>query len=99
MVIDWFRSGWSRVRKVLASTRSALTGRLRALFGRKVDESLIEELEEILFDADLGLPIIQDLIKQIRAQIKKEPKLGVEDLLSSLQEMLIQETAHLSCDI
>ena len=99
MVLGWLRTKWSRVQNILSSTRSALTQRIRGLFGRKVDESLIEELEEILYEADLGVNTIKDLISHVRALAQKNPDLTVNELLTSLEQILLDETAHLSCDL
>jgi len=91
MAFGWIKKGWSKVRSALSSTREALAGRLRALFGRKIDEALIEDLEEILFEADLGVPIIEDLINQVRAHLRKNPEMTTEELLPLLEEALVSE--------
>jgi fused signal recognition particle receptor len=63
MVFSWLKSSWSAVQKALSSTRKSLQSKLRSLFGRKIDAQLLEDLEEILFEADLGalLSEISDL--------------------------------------
>jgi fused signal recognition particle receptor len=99
VVLSWVKNSWSKVRSVLRSTRSALTGRIKTLFGKRVDESLIEELEEILYEADLGVPTVQDLIKEIRSLLQEAPETTVEELLSSLEKKLVQEISHLSFDL
>ncbi len=99
MVLNWVKNSWSKVRSVLRSTRSALTDRIKTLFGKKVDEALIEELEEILFEADLGVQAVQDLIKEIRTLLKEAPKTTVEEILSTLEKKLVQEISHLSFDL
>jgi len=99
MVFSWVKSSWSKVRSILHSTRSALTGRIKTLFGKNVDESFIEELEEILYEADLGVAIIQDLIVEVRALLKKDPKTTVEEILSTLEKKLVQEISHLQFNL
>ena len=56
-----------RFRRGLSKTQSSLVGRVDSLLrGHAViDEDLIEELEEILITADLGMPTTQRLIKSI----------------------------------
>jgi fused signal recognition particle receptor len=57
-----------RLRDRLLRTSEALVGRLRGVLdGRRVDEALLEELEEILFTADLGVATAESLLDQIRA--------------------------------
>jgi len=95
MVFGWVKSSWSNVRSILTSTRSALTDRIRTLFGKKIDETLIEELEEILFEADLGVEIIQDLIATVRTLLKEQPETSVEEILATLKRALVQEISDL----
>ncbi|MBS1105181.1 MAG: ftsY [Deltaproteobacteria bacterium] len=60
-----------RVRLVdrLARTRSAFIGRLGALVGtRKVDGEVLEELEALLFGADLGVKTAESLLESVRSK-------------------------------
>jgi fused signal recognition particle receptor len=96
MVFGWVKSSWAAVRKALTTTRDALTTRIKALLGRTVDESLFEELEEILFDADLGVSVTQDILHNIRLFVREHPGATVDSLLSCLEETLTQEMAPLN---
>ena len=57
---------------------------------RKVDEELLEELEEILIMSDIGVNTSTAIISELRERIKKEKIEDSEDVKSSLRE-LIQE--------
>lgn len=96
MVFGWISSGWSAVKKALSSTRSTLTSKIRSLFGAKVDEALLGELEEILFEADLGVKVVHELMKNVRLFLKNDPEKSVDRLLAQLETLLIAETSHLS---
>lgn len=53
----------------LARTRSAFIGRLGALVGtRKVDGDVLEELEALLFGADLGVKTAASLLESVRSK-------------------------------
>jgi fused signal recognition particle receptor len=55
------------LRERLARTRDALVGGLaRALGGRRVDEGVLEELEALLFGADLGVRTAESLLEAVR---------------------------------
>lgn len=95
MVFGWIKSSWSAVRRALTTTRKALAARLHGLLGRKVDEHLLEELEEILYEADLGVAVIQQSIDAIRSMVQHDPAATVDSLLACLEQSLIQEIAHL----
>lgn len=53
----------------LARTREALVGRLEGLLaGRRVDAEVLDELEALLFSADLGVATAESLLETVRAQ-------------------------------
>jgi fused signal recognition particle receptor len=55
------------LRDRLARTQETLVGRLTNLLGtRKVDEALLEELEMMLFTADLGVATAESLLGRVR---------------------------------
>ncbi|MCO6467152.1 MAG: signal recognition particle-docking protein FtsY [Bradyrhizobiaceae bacterium] len=58
----------------LAKTRDNLVGRLRtALFaGRKIDQSLIDEIEEILITSDVGVTTTQKIIARLRERVRRD---------------------------
>jgi fused signal recognition particle receptor len=59
----------ARLRDRLLHTSEALVGRLSSVLGgRRVDEALLEELEEILFTADLGVSTAEALLERVRAE-------------------------------
>jgi fused signal recognition particle receptor len=56
-----------RLRERLRRTSDALVGRMgQLLAGRRVDEDLIDELEMLLFSADLGVKMAQNLLDEVR---------------------------------
>jgi fused signal recognition particle receptor len=53
----------------LARTRTALVGGLgRLLAGRRVEGAVLEELEQLLFSADLGVKTAESLLEVVRGQ-------------------------------
>ncbi len=79
-----------RLRDRLLRTREALIGRLsEVLRGRRVDEALLEELEEVLFTADLGVSTAEALLERVRREGQGAEGEAVRDLLKrSMSEML-----------
>ncbi|MBU1742923.1 MAG: signal recognition particle receptor subunit alpha, partial [Proteobacteria bacterium] len=61
----------SRLRRGLSRTRQALGGRMEEVFAGKarIDEELLEDLEEILITADLGVRITLEVIDELRARV------------------------------
>lgn len=59
----------SRLRERLARTSQALIGRLEGILGgRKLDAHLLDELESLLFTADLGVKTAESLLESVRQQ-------------------------------
>jgi fused signal recognition particle receptor len=57
------------LRDRLRRTSEALVGRLSGVLGgRQVDEALLEELEEVLFTADLGVATAESLLERVRSE-------------------------------
>ena len=63
---------FSKLRSSLAKTRDALAGGLRKVLflGRKLDESLLADLEEVLLKADVGPKTTASLLAEVRAAWK-----------------------------
>ncbi|HSR35963.1 MAG TPA: signal recognition particle-docking protein FtsY [Desulfurivibrionaceae bacterium] len=80
-----------RLRERLSKSREALVSRVDTLFlGRKViDEELLEELEEILITADLGVATVQELLERTRERIKRD-QLSDPQALKAVLKQLIQ---------
>ncbi|WAW14140.1 signal recognition particle-docking protein FtsY [Peptostreptococcus equinus] len=80
---------FSRLMQGISKTKDNITGRVDSILNSytKIDEELMEELEEILITADVGLNTTMEIIDRLRTMIKergvKEP-LKVRDLLKEI---------------
>ncbi|GAB4563740.1 MAG: hypothetical protein Tsb0017_23090 [Geothermobacteraceae bacterium] len=81
---------FERLRRGLSKTQAGLVGRIDGLLsGRsRIDDELIEELEEILITADLGMQTTQALIGAIQGRIGRDG-----DDAASVRQVLQQEMA------
>ncbi|MCX6826437.1 MAG: signal recognition particle-docking protein FtsY, partial [candidate division Zixibacteria bacterium] len=62
-----------RLRESLSKTRNSLLGRIgQIIAGRKLDQQLINEIEEILLKADIGLATTDKIINNLRQSATKE---------------------------
>lgn len=97
-------SGWfTRLKEGLSKTRNNIIGQISGLLraGRTIDEELMEEIEEILIQADVGVNTTLELMDNVREVVKEK---GLNDA-SELAEILKQEMlnalggdAHISVD-
>lgn len=80
----------TKLKEGLAKTKNALFGRIDAMLKHfvRVDEDLLEELEELLITADVGVLATEEILDRLREEIKggrlKEP----EDIKASLRVIL-----------
>ena len=96
--------GWfSRLKEGLAKTRNNIIGQISGLLrvGRTIDEELMEEIEEILIQADVGVNTTLELMDNVREVVRER---GLKDA-SELGEILKQEIlnalgedAHINVD-
>jgi len=86
------RSLFDRLREGLSKTRAGLTERLDSLIlgKRKIDEGLLEEIEEILFTSDLGVTASRELIDIVRAGVERKELDNPEVLKEALKQNIIR---------
>ena len=84
------KSFWSRVREGLTKTKNALFGQIDDLLKNfvKVDEDLLEELEEVLICADVGVNAAEDIIEELRDQVKDGRLKEKEQVTAVLHQIL-----------
>lgn len=88
---------FKRLRHGLTKTRSSFTGRIDTLFAGKkeITESLMDELEEILFTSDIGVGTTQTLLDAVQEKVTrkelKDPRKLKEMLRNHILSLLDQE--------
>ena len=87
---------FARLLAGLSKTKDNITGRIDSLLKSytKIDEDLLEELEEILITADVGVTTTMEIIDRLRDMIKergvKDP-IEVRDLLKEIVASILKE--------
>lgn len=76
-------SGLEKTKQNLVSKVEQITS------GRRVDESLFEELEEVLIEADCGVATAMFLVDQLRERAREEKITEAEELRRVLQEEMV----------
>ncbi len=81
----------SRLRQGLSRTRQALGGRIEETFSGKtrLDEDLLERLEEILITADLGVATTMEIIDDLRARMDRRELTDPARINEVLGEILL----------
>ena len=85
---------FDKLKEKLAKTKNAIVGQIDDLFKHfvKVDEDLFDELEELLISADIGVNTTEEILDQLRDEVKenrlKEPAEVKTKLFEILKEMI-----------
>lgn len=83
---------FDRLAEGLTKTRDNLVGRLKtALFaGRKIDQALLDEIEEILITADVGVSTTSKIVSRLKERVKKDKLEDAEGIIDVLKEEMVQ---------
>jgi fused signal recognition particle receptor len=76
------------LRRGYEKIRSLLGNRIRDLFQGKVDEAKLEQLEEILYQADLGVATAALLTNEVRDLLRAKAGCSVDEIIAHLQGQL-----------
>ena len=83
-------SFWEKLKNGLAKTKNALFGSVHDLLSNfvRVDEDMLEELEELLIMSDIGVAATEQIIDELRDRIKDGRLKEKEQVLDTLKEIL-----------
>ncbi len=84
------KSLFSRLAEKLSKTRETFTYQIDALFlGKKViDAELLDDLEELLITADLGVETTMELLEHVRRRVKRKELADPNSLKEALKEKI-----------
>ncbi len=68
-----------------------LGNQLRNLFKGKVNEEMLDRVEELFFEADLGARTSEELTESVRKLYKKNSKISYTDIISEIKKQLIEK--------
>ncbi len=81
---------FDKLKSGLAKTKNAVFAQVDNILKSfvKVDEDLLEELEEVLICSDMGMETVEEIIDELRDQIKSDRLKNPEDVKTALKELL-----------
>ncbi len=84
---------FTKVTEGLAKTRNAIGGALRKLIGagRAIDRGFLDQLEETLLAADIGVGKTEEILAELQSRYKAGEVAKGEDLLAYLKQTLRSE--------
>lgn len=84
------KSWLEKLRSGLRDTRASIAGGINRLFlaTRQIDDELLDELEELLISADIGVQTTMDIIEKIRLEVSRKTLKDSEQLKQHLKLQL-----------
>lgn len=84
--LSWFQ----RLKNGLTKTRTGFVGKLKRLVlgSTKIDDDLLDELEEALFEADVGVKTTQELLQYLHKKVDDEEITDPEKIYALLRDEL-----------
>ena len=81
----------ARFRRAVSATRESLSERLDTVFaGRKqIDEELLDELEEVLIAADIGVPTTLEILEIVRRGVARKQINDLDALKQAIKQELL----------
>ncbi len=92
---------FDKLKQGLSKTKSSFDEKINDVFSnfRKVDEELLEELEEILIMSDIGIETSTDIISKLRDRIKKENIKDSELVKDALRQEMVNILSEIDNDL
>ena len=80
---------FSRLVSGLKNTKKSFSEKLKFVFtGNEIDESFFEELEFILISSDLGTSTTEDILDELRNQVKQQKLKKTDECKEVLKDIL-----------
>jgi fused signal recognition particle receptor len=80
---------FSKIAAALKKTKDSLGGAISALFAKnKLGDDFYEELEEILIGSDISVGVAEDIVDELRAEVKQEKLKDKEFVINLLKDIL-----------
>ncbi|RPI03559.1 MAG: signal recognition particle-docking protein FtsY [Calditrichaeota bacterium] len=93
---------FSKLAQGLAKTKAGLiSGIAQVIKGRRIDENVLDELEELLILSDIGVGTVQIIMEDLRVRLRREDVLDEQQVIAILKQELVtllQQTTPLSDD-
>lgn len=94
-------SYFAKLKKGLLKTQKEFTNKLDDLFNNygKIDEDLLEELEEILVMADVGMSTTMDIIEKLRNELKERKISDASKVKPVLKDVIVEMMTSENSDL
>ncbi|MBS0622277.1 MAG: signal recognition particle-docking protein FtsY [Verrucomicrobia bacterium] len=85
-MLKFLKSSYKKVATALSKTRLALSDGIARLLARGIDEEALEELEELFYNADLGVETAAELTDAVRHLMRRKEA----DVIGAIEQKLLE---------
>ena len=89
-MFGFLKTGFQKVKNALAKTRNFLGSRLRHFFKNPWTEESLEQLEQILYEADLGTACSAYFTEKIGTFLRNAPESTADEILKAFRDFSMQ---------
>lgn len=82
-MFQFLKTQGQKITKALSKTREAFTSKLQSILSKPLNQETLEELEQFLYEADLGSEVIENLLQHIQQTTQKQKDMTTDDLILS----------------
>jgi fused signal recognition particle receptor len=76
---------FKKIKSALTKTRNFLGSKIKALFGAPWNEETFDQLEQILYQADIGSQVTQEFIDDLKTFLRKNPEASSEEIVARMR--------------
>jgi fused signal recognition particle receptor len=76
---------FKKIKSALTKTRSFLGSKIKALFSSSIDAETLEQLENILYQADIGTRVTGEFVADLKEFLKKNPNPTPDEILARMR--------------
>lgn len=99
MVLNFLKSSYKKVKDALVKAKALLGSKIRSLFARGLNDETFEELEQLFYEADLGLQTATELTEKVKTLHKQNPSLTGENLLEAIRTDIVKTLSQQPTDL
>lgn len=89
MIMNYLKGSYSKFKDALLKTRSYLDEKIKNIFSKPIDEESLDQLEQALYEADLGVQVSKNLTNKVKQYHLEYPQVSSQALFEYLQKELI----------
>ncbi len=91
MIFHLLKSSYQTIKTALNKTRSFFGNKIFSLFKGQLNEETFEQLEELFYEADLGVELTSQLIEKVKLFYEKHPDASPELIIDTIKKELLKD--------